>query len=418
MNSMIRRITRALLALLLLAGCAAREMPEPQHIIVLWHTFTGAEATALQTLTDRFNAENVWNITLLSEYQQDIIPKLTATTAAHHPDLVIVWPKEMQAYITSGLIGAAPDFSSAVRRERADMLPMAAALYTVNDTLQALPLGLATYMMYYNIEWLGDLSYAPETATWEDLRRTACAATNPLGGQMGLGLPANAITLLALLTSGGAEIVGANGFYNFADQAGQQTATVLNAILNGPCGSVYSDLDEGVQRLSHSSLAMLVESSMRLDEIERAVVAGRNFKLGVGNLPGPDGPGATLWYGPGMVIVAPEGDRREAALRVVGWFFSTEAQTIWSANTNYLPVRRSLLEDRLETEGLLAVEASLLEITLAAADQETWVAWPRFTDNMACRASLLRGLLSLGQGATTPGAYIDTAVTACNTGVK
>ena len=418
-----KRITRALLALilLLLTGCAgeARSLPEEEHIIVLWHAFTGEESQALQTLTDQFNADNASNIVLLTEYQQDIIAKINGTTAEHHPDLVILWPKDLQAYIAAGLIGATPDLSPAMRREGADLLPMAEALYSVNDTMLALPLGLATYMLYYNVDWLSDLAYMPETATWEDFRRTACAATNPLGGQVGLGLPAHASSLLSLLTSGDAEIVGADGFYNFADQSGQQTALVLNEILNGACGVVYSNLSDGIDRLSRSSMAMLVESSLRLADIDQAVIAGRNFKLGASELPGPDGPGRTLWYGPGMLIVAPEGDRRDAALNVLGWFYSTEAQTIWSANTDYLPVRRSLVESRVTTEGLIAVETALLQMTLRAADQSTWVAWPRFTDNMACRASLLRGLLSIGQqDVTTPGAYIDTAVTACNTGVK
>ena len=418
----ITRITRALLALivLLLAGCAgeARSVPEEQHIIVLWHAFTGAESHALQVLTDQFNADNTYNIVLLTEYQQDIIAKISSAAVEHRPDLVVLWPKDLQAYITAGLIGATPDLSPAVRRGRADLLPMAEALYSVNDTMLALPLGLATYMLYYNVDWLSDLAYTPETVTWVDFRRTACAATNPFGGQVGLGLPAHASSLLSLLASGGAEIVGADGFYNFADTAGQQTVLVLNEIFTSACGVVYSDMNDGIDRLSHSSMAMLVESSLRLAGIDRAVITGRNFKLGVSALPGPVGPGPTLWYGPGMVIVAPEGDRRDAALNVLGWFFSTEAQVGWSANTDYLPVRRSLIESRLETEGLKAVEVSLLEMTLAAADQTTWVAWPRFTDNMACRASLLRGLLSIGQGVETPGAYIDTAVTACNTGVK
>jgi len=412
------RITRALLALilLLLAGCTGEEQQE-KHIIVLWHAFTGVESQALQALTDQFNADNVLDIVLLTEYQQDIITKISSATIEHRPDLVILWPKDLQAYITAGLIGTTPNFAPAIRRERADLLPMAEALYSVNDTMLALPMGLATYMLYYNVDWLSDLVYMPETATWEDFRQTVCAATNPSGGQVGLGLPANASSLLSLLTSGGAEIVGADGFYNFADNAGQQTALLLNETL-GTCGVVYNDVDDGIGRLSHSSMAMLVESSLRLNDIDQAVIAGRNFKLGVSALPGPAGPGPTLWYGPGMVIVAPEGDRRDAALSVLGWFFSTEAQAMWSANTDYLPVRRSLIESRLQIEGLKAVEMSLLQMTLSAADQATWVAWPRFTDNMACRASLLRGLLSIGEGVTTPGAYIDTAVTACITGVK
>ncbi len=413
-----------ILALLvtLMTGCTSLAveptvLPEKQ-IVVLWHTFSGAESKALQVLTDQFNAENTWDIILITEYQQDIITKIAATAAEHRPDLVIVWPKDMQDYITSGLIGAAPDLSSAIRRERADLLPMASALYTVNGTMQALPLGLITYLMYYNVDWLGDLGYTPAAGTWDDWQRTVCAATNPLGGQAGVGLPAHASSLLSLLTSGGSEIVGADGYYNFADKAGIQTATVLNAVLGGACGIVHNDVDTGVARFSHSSLAMLIESSMRLEEIEQAVINGRNFKLGLTALPGPSGPGPTLWHGPGMVVIAPEGARRDAALSVLGWFFSSEAQSIWSAATNYLPVRRSLIEARLTAENLPEVEGRLLQITLAAADNGTWVAWPRHTDNMACRASLLRGLLSLKESTTTPGAYIDISVTACNTGVK
>ena len=116
------RITRALLALilLLLAGCTGEEQQE-KHIIVLWHAFTGVESQALQALTDQFNADNVLDIVLLTEYQQDIITKISSATIEHRPDLVILWPKDLQAYITAGLIGTTPNFAPAIRRERADL---------------------------------------------------------------------------------------------------------------------------------------------------------------------------------------------------------------------------------------------------------------------------------------------------------
>ncbi len=424
MHHKTRIVLQWICALLItvMTGCASHSveptaLPE-KRIVVLWHGFAGAESVALQVLTDQFNAENAWDIVLITEYQQDIITKIAATTAEHRPDLVVIWPKDMQDYISAGLIGAAPDLSPTLRRERADLLPMAAALYTVNGTMQALPLGLMTYLMYYNVDWAGDLGYTPAAATWNDWQQAVCAATNPLGGQVGVGLPAHASSLLALLTSGGAEIIGADGYYNFANQPGLQTAAVLNTVLAGACGIVHNDADTGVARFSHSSLAMLVESSARLAEIEQAVTNGRNFKLGLTALPGFSGPGPTLWHGPGMVVIAPTGERRDAALSVLGWFFSPEAQTMWSAATHYLPVRRSLIEEQLTRAQLPEAEEHLLQITLTAADNGAWVAWPRHTDNMTCRASLLRGLLSLKESTTTPGAYIDIAVTACNTGVK
>lgn len=408
------------IAIVLLTGCASvtSELPAEKQIVVLWHAFTGTESEALQALTDRFNDENLWDIVLITEYQENINAKLEDTDTAHHPDLVVVWPIDVQAYIRAGLVGASPDMSPEIRRERADMLPMASALYTVNGTLQALPLGLITYLMYYNLDWLSDLGYDPTTATWEDLRRTACAASDPLRGQLGLGIPANASALLAILTSGGAQITGNDGFYNFADAPGIQTATVLNNLLSGDCGVVYDDLYEGSASLGRGSLAMLVESSMRRGDIEQAVLQSRNFKLTVSPLPNETGPGPILWYGPGLLVVAPEGARREAALHVMGWFFSAEAQLAWSTATDYLPVRRSLIETPVAADDIADVEQTLRQITLSAADSGQWVAWPRFTNSMTCRASLLRALLILKEGTAEPGAYINTAVTACNTGVR
>ena len=407
-----------LLLLALLTGCGPADVTPPAEdgIVVLWHAFTGSEAEALQALTDRFNAENPWDLVLITEYQRDILEKLLATTPDHHPDLVVGWPEDLEAYLQHGLVAAGVDLPFAERQEGNDLLPMAEALYTVNGQVQALPLGLAAYVVYYNSDWLSDLGYNAATATWEDLRRTACAATEPLGGQIGLGLPAQPSVLLALLASGGSTILGEDGQYHFADAAGVGTATVINEILSGACGIVYEDRDAGVIRLSNSSLAMTVESSLRLPEVQQAVTAGRNFALGIGALPGPAGPGPTFWYGPGMMLIAPAGARRDAASHVLGWFFSPEAQADWSAATDYLPVRRSLIEERLAEEAGSADE-SLLRITLDAADNGAWVVWPRYTNTMACRASLLRGLLSLG-GQTLPGAYIEAAATACNTGIR
>ena len=64
------------------------------------------------------------------------------------------------------------------------------------------------------------------------------------------------------------------------------------------------------------------------DYHEEIILAGRNFPLGLAALPGLEGTGATLWYGPGLMVSAPEGTRQEAALNVLGWFFSPEAQDI------------------------------------------------------------------------------------------
>ncbi len=400
-------------------GAAAVRGADQRQIIVLWHSFTGPEANALDTLTDRFNADNPWNIVLVTEFQSDVLDKLLADPE-QRPDLLTVWPKDLQAYAALGMVGAVPSESPEMRQAWGDFLPMAQSLYRVDGVPQALPIGLATYLAYTNADWLADLGYDPGRATWEDLRRTACAATDPLRGQVGVGIPARSSIFLGFLAASGSQVVGADGYYQFADAAGHGTASLLQSVLGVNCGALYEDREIGVSRLGKSSMAMIFESSEYLPEIERAILSGRNFQLSLDPLPGPDGPGPTLWYGPGLMVSAPDSERQDAALKVMSWFLAPEAQRYWGETTEFVPVRRSVLQSALDEAGVatsVSTEDRLWQLTLDAADSGAWVAWPQATNRITCRASLLRGLLALQDEEADANAYVDTAVTACNTGV-
>ena len=409
-------------AALLLSGCVSllpSSAPNRQ-IVVLWHTFAGAEAQAFEALTDRFNAENPWQILLITEYQEHLSRKLREASDGR-PDLVTVWPEDLHTYVALDMVGAVPTASPEMRAAWEDLLPMARSLYASEGVPQALPLGLATYLAYYNVEWLGDLGYDASTASWEEFRRTVCAATDPLRGRIGVGVPARASILLAFLAASGSAVVGEDGYYQFSDEEGRAAAALLQAVMAGDCGVVYQDWDKGPAQLSKSSMAVIVESSERITDVERAILAGRNFPLGISPLPGLEGPGKTLWYGPGLMVLTPEGSRQNDALRVLSWFYSPEAQSYWGETTDYVPVRRSVIASALveaELAPAMATETSLLQVTLAAADSESWIVWPPATDRMACRASLLRALLAFQLEEANTDAYIDTAVTACNTGVE
>ncbi len=417
-NGKIRRILKIVVLIAFLTGCATsgREVSNGMQIVVLWHTFTGDEAEALQSSADRFNAAHRGQIVLITEYQRDIVEKLAATTPEHHPDLVAVWPEDVPGFMGLGLTVGQKQWGEDFQDSLSDMLPVARALYTFNGDLQVLPLGLATYLLYYNADWLGDLGYNPTTAGWEDLRRAACAASDPLADQLGLGMPAQPGVLLAFLAAGNADIFS-DGAYRFADEAGLQIAGGLNEVLGGTCGYANDDPETSIERLGDNSTAMIVESSLRRQDVEKAVSKGRNFTIGVSPLPAFRGSGSTLWYGPGLMLIAPEGARRDIALEALAWFFSPEAQTEWDHLTHYLSVRRSLLTQQATLSDATPLETQLCKIALQSAERDTAVAWPPYTNKMECRASLMRALLSLG-GQSVPGAYIEEAATACNAGIR
>ncbi|MDF1515618.1 MAG: extracellular solute-binding protein, partial [Anaerolineae bacterium] len=145
---------------------------EEKQIVVLWHNYMGVESKALQAIADNFNAENNQNLLLITEYQQDIFDKLQVGPEAR-PDLVTLNPEDLPPYINVGLIGPGPEQSLEFQQHQDDMLPMAADLYEVNGVMMALPLGIQTYVIYSNRDWLRDLGYPMENASWQDLQRVA-----------------------------------------------------------------------------------------------------------------------------------------------------------------------------------------------------------------------------------------------------
>ena len=95
-----------------LAGCLPLPTEkEEKQIVVLWHNFSGAEAEALQSLADNFNAENSWNLILITEYQQNLFDKVQVAPDSR-PDMITIRPEDLPAYISLDLIGAGPEQSA------------------------------------------------------------------------------------------------------------------------------------------------------------------------------------------------------------------------------------------------------------------------------------------------------------------
>ncbi len=428
LNGRWRRLVWAAVAVLLILSVVGCEPPpldlvETQEIVVLWHGFSGEEARALEALADRFNDENPWDIVLITEYQTDIPGKLQGLQESR-PDLVTTWARNLPVYVATGSVEPLPLTAPELRPTWNDLLPMAQALYEMDGMEYGAPLGLATYVLYYNADWLADLGYDVETAGWEDLRRTTCAASDPARGRVGLAVPARASTFLAFLAASGSQVMTPEGMFGFSDEPGQGAAALLKTILSGRCGAVYEDWRTGLEHLGRGATAMVVESSQHRAEVEAAVQAGRNFRLSLAPLPGPKGPGPSLWYGPGLMLVAPatgvpDPEHQRASRRVLAWFLSKEAQRYWGDVTTFVPVRKSVVSEVLteaEQVPVANLDIQLWRLTLDAVTRETWAVWPAAADDITCRASLLRGLLAMQEEDADPRAYVETAVTACNIG--
>ena len=78
----------------------------------------GREGRAIQAQSDQFNVEHGHEILLITEYQKDIQAKLAATTPEHQPDLVVVWPEDLEAYLRDDTSHPDAGWASEIERVR------------------------------------------------------------------------------------------------------------------------------------------------------------------------------------------------------------------------------------------------------------------------------------------------------------
>lgn len=400
------------LLLALLSGCAAPTSQDPtvahDRLVLLWHPFADARQDALLALGDRFNAEHSARLTLVVEYQPNMTTLLSTMAPEQRPDLMIVLPQDLPSY-------TAQDFTPVPLEDLPDdLLPMGRELFTVNGVLQALPLGLATYVLYTNDNWLRDIGYTPASAILEDLRLSTCRATDLASGQVGLGISGQPGVLLALLAAGEASIIGDDGYVHFDDPAGTRVGAVIKEGVRASCIRSFAIPGDAVAQFSDSTMAMLIESSMNRRAIEATVKAESNFTLGLAGLPGPVGPGPTLWYGIGIMSTQSSGPRYDAAQTVLEWLLEPETQLEWAERTEYLPVRVSGLEAQLAAlPDNAGIKQDLLQLTLSVAEGGAWAIWPVQAHNRNCRAALVQALTSLNSELPAHEA-LQNAAAVCN----
>ena len=114
----------------------------------------GVNGEALDYLVNKFNEENEYGITVVSEYQgsyDDAINKLKSAQLGNMgADLVQVYDIGTRFMIDSGWIVPMQDLVDADGFDLSVIEPNIAAYYTVGDTLYSMPFNSSTPILYYN----------------------------------------------------------------------------------------------------------------------------------------------------------------------------------------------------------------------------------------------------------------------------
>jgi sn-glycerol 3-phosphate transport system substrate-binding protein len=344
--------------------------------------------------------------------------------------------------IDSGEIVPIQEYLDQEEYDLSDFSPAAIGYYTVDDTLYAMPYGLAVPLLFYNKAPFREVGLDPEQpprdleearAVSERLvrRDSACNVT-----RYGFAIEISPYWLEVMLGGAGELYVnndnGRDGFATevaFDNEAGRKYfqwwhAMVKDDLALNTGGSVTSGVDAlmaiGVGR---AVMVFSISGALRsvVDVLERGGLEG--IEPGVAPAPGipgkvPEGsPGVysrSLW----IMSDRPEAER-DAAWKFIKWLVEPEQQAEWFAGSGYLPVRNSSYDLPAARDIIAKYPQFQVPVDLFAKTATTTAALgPLLGPFQQVRDAVRAAVEGMLSGSATPDAAMETAVEGGNAAIK
>jgi sn-glycerol 3-phosphate transport system substrate-binding protein len=356
---------------LLLAACGGGGEPTGNGAasgpvnITFWHSETASANDNLVKLVDRFNAsQNEVKVEpVFQGSDQDLALKLIAgMPSGDVPTVAYLSETYTGPMIDSGEITPIQDYIDQEDYDLSDFAPAAIAYFTVNDTLYAMPHGLAVPLMYYNKLPFQEVGLDPEQPP-RDLDEARAASEklvqrDPAGNVTRYGFALEIHPWYVELTLAGAGELYVNNDNGragvatevaFDNEAGQKLFQWWHDMVDdGLALNVGWDPTgaNGLLAVGARKAVMVFSTSAAMRSIVDILARGiEGVDLGVAPIPGIPGKvpeGSPGVYGRSLWIMGarPEAER-DAAWKFIKWLMEPEQQAEWFGGSGYLPVRPS-----------------------------------------------------------------------------
>lgn len=319
--------------------------------ITFWHAMGGVNGEALDTLVKKFNEENEYGITVVSEYQgsyDDSINKLKSAQLGNMgADLVQVYDIGTRFMMDSGWVVPMQDLVDADGFDLSVIEPNIAAYYTVGDKLYSMPFNSSTPILYYNKDMFeaAGIEKAPES--FAEIKE-AGDKLKASGVDEVISLGIYGWFFEQFTCKQGLDYVNnGNGRESYATEvAFDKNGAALNILTawkdlydNGYAPNVGRGGDAGLADFSAGKAAMTLGSTASLKQILQDV--NGKFEVGTAYFPtvvdGSEGGvsigGASLW-----ALNNNDDVKKAATWKFVKFLVSAESQAYWNAQTGYFPV--------------------------------------------------------------------------------
>lgn len=305
--------------------------------IEFWHAMNNKQEAELTALTEKFNAENEYGITVNLTNQgnySDLSSKLTANAMADTlPDLAQAYNNWLSSY-TDKLVHL-DDF---VANDFDNWDDIVSGYRDENNQfgfISGIPFNKSTYVLFYNKTMFDELGLKAPT-TWDELVTVADKIKTEKGIET-IGWDDLAGMFQAMLAQNDCGYIDENGAL-FDNEKGLETVTYIMNLFNNGYARLVGEDKYFSNVLSNKLIATYVGSSTGA-----SYITAEDWELGVAPLVSKDVKAANA-AGTNIVMFATDSNKQKAAWEYLKFLTSAEATTEWAMTTGYLPVRTSAYE--------------------------------------------------------------------------
>jgi len=405
--------------------------------ITFWHSETASGENNLVKLVDRFN-DSQGEVKVEPIYQgndQDLTLKLIASMPSGNvPTIAYMSEPYTQPMIDSGEITPIQGYLDQENYDLSDFAPAAIGYYTVDNTLYAMPFGLAVPLMFYDKVPFREVGLDPErpprnldearAASEKLLQRDSAGNVTRSGFAMDISpwyfevMLAGAGELYVNNDNGRASFATEAAFDNEAGREFLQwwhdmvdKGLILN-VGRGPSAGVDALLAIGSRRA-----VMVFSTSGALRSIADVLETGAAQGVEPGAAPVPGIPGAVPEGSPGVytrslwiMSARPEAER-DAAWKFIKWLVEPEQQAEWFAGSGYLPVRNSAYDLPAAKDIIARYPQFQIPVDLFAKTATTSAALgPLLGPFQQVREAVAGAIESMLSGAASPDEAMEAAV--------
>ena len=316
---------------------AEAEAPAAEKTIEPTDAMNGNLEETLTAITDEFNANNEYGITVTLVNQgaySDLQTKLQASAAADAlPDLAQAYNNWLPPYLDK--VVHLDDFVASDFDNWDDIVSAYRDECSEFGFIHAVPYNKSTYVLFYNKTMLDELGLeAPKT--WDDVQADAKAVMDAKGIAF-IGFDDMTGAVEASLHQGGTGFVGEEGAL-FNDEKGLATFEYLSGLYNNGYARLVGEDGYFSNVISNQNIASYVGSSAGVSYIN-----AEGWELGVAPLPGNEVNAANM-AGTNIVMFSQDENKQLAAWEYLKYITSTEPVVEWAVSTGYLPIRQSAYE--------------------------------------------------------------------------